>query len=261
MRSAGPPLGEYIGGRLYFGIKTCLNEAWLDEHGNVYAKGEERPSTASKHGVFVIDGAIRKGLLAQDKKSSQIIRPLAVGRSLKRWRIEHDDQWLIVTRIGTDLRQFPAILDYLKPFRRALEARADRGEKWWELRACAYYEVFDEEKIVWGNMGIKPQFTLDQDGNYVLAPANVIPTGDRYLLGLLNSSAAAYFFNEINIARGGNYLEFKPMYVTQFPIPTASPADRAAIAALAQKCLDACGVGCEKWEKEIDERVAGLYGL
>jgi len=41
----------------------------------------------------------------------------------------------------------------------------------------------------------------------------------------------------------------------------ASAADRSAIAALAQKCLDAKGVGCEASEKEIDERVAALYGL
>jgi hypothetical protein len=46
-----------------------------------------------------------------------------------------------------------------------------------------------------------------------------------------------------------------------FPIPNASAADRKAIAALAQKCLDAKGVGCEAWEAEIDERVAPLYGL
>ena len=34
-----------------------------------------------------------------------------------------------------------------------------------------------------------------------------------------------------------------------------------AIGALAQKCLGAGGIGCEAWEKEIDERVAPLYGL
>ncbi|HEY8666709.1 MAG TPA: hypothetical protein VIL86_08600 [Tepidisphaeraceae bacterium] len=38
-------------------------------------------------------------------------------------------------------------------------------------------------------------------------------------------------------------------------------ADRAAIGALAQKCLDAQGIGCAAWEQEIDERVAALYGL
>lgn len=31
--------------------------------------------------------------------------------------------------------------------------------------------------------------------------------------------------------------------------------------ALPQKCLDAKGLECEPWEKEIDERVAALYGL
>lgn len=31
--------------------------------------------------------------------------------------------------------------------------------------------------------------------------------------------------------------------------------------ALVQTCLDARCVGCEVWEREIDERVAGLYGL
>jgi len=28
-----------------------------------------------------------------------------------------------------------------------------------------------------------------------------------------------------------------------------------------QKCLDAKGVGVEKWEAEISDRVANLYGL
>jgi hypothetical protein len=45
------------------------------------------------------------------------------------------------------------------------------------------------------------------------------------------------------------------------PIPDASASDRKAIGTLAQKCLDAAGVGCEAWEKEIDERVSALYGL
>ena len=51
------------------------------------------------------------------------------------------------------------------------------------------------------------------------------------------------------------------MYVSKVPIPKAPDSERAAIAALVQKCLDAKGVGCEAWEKEIDARVAALYGL
>ncbi len=33
------------------------------------------------------------------------------------------------------------------------------------------------------------------------------------------------------------------------------------LAALVQKCLDAHGQNCEKWESEIDAIVARLYGL
>jgi hypothetical protein len=46
-------------------------------------------------------------------------------------------------------------------------------------------------------------------------------------------------------------------------IPTrhATPEEQAEIAALAQKCLGARGVGCEAWEAEIDARVERLYGV
>ncbi|MCC5609686.1 hypothetical protein LC612_23640 [Nostoc sp. CHAB 5834] len=49
--------------------------------------------------------------------------------------------------------------------------------------------------------------------------------------------------------------------MNKIPIPNASTTEREAISQLVQKCLDAKGVNCEKWEKEIDERVAALYGL
>ena len=94
-----------------------------------------------------------------------------------------------------------------------------------------------------------------------MAPANVIPLADLYLLGVLNSSTAKQFFEDISIQRNGNYLEFKPIYVSQISIPNASNTEREAISKLVQKCLDAKGVNCEIWEKEIDERVAALYGL
>ena len=32
-------------------------------------------------------------------------------------------------------------------------------------------------------------------------------------------------------------------------------------AAIVQKCRDTRGLACEQWEKEINERVEGLYGL
>ncbi len=49
--------------------------------------------------------------------------------------------------------------------------------------------------------------------------------------------------------------------MNKIPIPIASDSEKEAISKLVQKCLDAQGVDCEAWEKEIDDRVAALYGL
>jgi hypothetical protein len=59
----------------------------------------------------------------------------------------------------------------------------------------------------------------------------------------------------------GGYLRFFDQYVQQIPIPNSSPVEREAISSLVQKCLEAKGEGCEEYEREIDERVATLYGL
>ena len=49
--------------------------------------------------------------------------------------------------------------------------------------------------------------------------------------------------------------------MSKIPIPNASDSEKETISQLVQKCLDAKGVDCEAWEKEIDDRVAALYGL
>ncbi|WP_225225662.1 hypothetical protein [Komarekiella delphini-convector] len=48
--------------------------------------------------------------------------------------------------------------------------------------------------------------------------------------------------------------------MNKIPIPNASAIEREVISQLVQS-LDAKGVNCETWEKEIDERVAALYEL
>ena len=236
MSAAGMPLGEYVKGQIYYGVKTGFNKA------------------------FVIDGAKREELISQDPKSTEIIKPFAAGRDVKRWRIE-SNKWLIVTPIGVEIDDYPAIFEHMSQWQPELEKRYDKGNHWWELRTCSYYDAFEGPKIIWGNLSLEPNFAFSSDLLYTVAPANIIPLADLYLLGLLNSAASERFFDDVSIQRGGTYLEFKPVYVKQLPIPDASATDRDAISSLVQRCLDAEGVGCEQWEQEIDERVAFLYGL
>ncbi len=79
----------------------------------------------------------------------------------------------------------------------------------------------------------------------------------RYLLAILNSATAREWLTHCRRSKRHVY----PDDWKQLPIPTASAAVRSALGALAQKCLDARGIGCEAWEREIDERVAALYGI
>ncbi len=70
-----------------------------------------------------------------------------------------------------------------------------------------------------------------------------------------------WFIQQIAASRQGGFFEFKPMYVSQIPIVTATESECKAIETLVQKCLDAKGKGVEDIEKEIDKLVYQLYGL
>jgi hypothetical protein len=89
----------------------------------------------------------------------------------------------------------------------------------------------------------------------------LISSDDPFLLGVLNSSAVEDYYVELSAQVRGGYLRFFDQYVQQIPIPNSSPVEREAISSLVQKCLEAKGEGCEEYEREIDERVATLYGL
>jgi hypothetical protein len=237
MDRAGIPLGQYVNKQIFRGVLTGFNDA------------------------FIITGKKRAELIAQDPNSVEIIKPLAVGKDIQRWGIAQRDVWLIVTKIGVDMARYPAVMEHLCQWQPELEKRTDQGNHWWELRACAYYAAFDKPKIIYPEVAISPRFTLDLNNVYPLKTCFVIDSSDLYLLGVLNSeSFISYQREKQNTVRGG-YMMNSTIYVGATPIPNATSDQRAPIALLVQKCLDAKGVGCEAWEAEINTRVEALYGL
>lgn len=241
MEASSIPLSEYIKGKIYYGIKTGFNKA------------------------FFIDDTKRAELIAQDSKSAEIIKPLAVGKDIRQWCIEPKKHWLIVTYIGINIKRYPAIFKHLKQWQSELEKRYDKGNHWWELRACKYYDLFDKPKIVYPVIAKEPRFTFDTVGTFTNDKAFIVPTSDLYFLGILNSSSLWEYLKSICSTLGhvdeGGGLELRAIYMSKIPIPKASNTEREAISKLVQKCLDAKGIGCEEWEREINERVTALYGL
>ncbi|MEW5949676.1 MAG: TaqI-like C-terminal specificity domain-containing protein [Thermodesulfobacteriota bacterium] len=248
LRKAGQPLGEYVQGRFYYGIKTGFNEA------------------------FVIDDETRKRLISEDPKSKELIKPWLRGRDIKKWKAEWAGLYVIFTRRGTDIRQYPAIKKYLSQYREDLEPKNSgnqkRGRKpgsyeWFEIQDnIAYHKEFEQPKIIWGNLATKPKFTYDESSNYISAPANIIPTSDLSLLAVLNSPICKWWISLQAAVRSGGFLEYKPMYVETIPIISASNNQKAPIIERVNKILadpDSPDVPC--LEKEIDQLVYKLYNL
>jgi len=245
LRHSGTSLGEYAGGKFYRGIVTGLNKA------------------------FVIDQATRDRLVTEEPHSAQIIKPWLRGKDIKRWRIGWAELHVVFTRRGIHIGHYLAVRAYLMRFKDQLmpgKGRKPGSYKWFEIQdVTAYWEEFEKPKIIWPNLCIEPRFTYDSQEYYVSAPANILPIApDKlFLVGILNSSVVSWFMKQIAAERAGGFIEYKPIYVTQIPIPNTTPAQRAAIEALVRKLLDAEGQGPQvaEWERELNALVYGLYGL
>ena len=155
IRQVGVPLGDYVSGKIYRGVLTGLNEA------------------------FVIDADTRDKLIAKDPKSEDLIKPFLVGKDNKRYQPPKSDRFLIFTRRGVDIQQYPAIERHLLQFKERLmpkpkdwkgrkwTGRKPGDYKWYEIQdAIAYYEEFEKPKIIYPNICKKPEFTFDEDGWY-----------------------------------------------------------------------------------------------
>lgn len=241
MEEVGTPLGKYVEGQLYRGIVTGFNQA------------------------FVIDSAKRAELIAQDPKSAEIIKPLAVGDDVRKWRIRNSEKWLIVTSIGVEIKKYPAIFAHLSQWQPELEKRYDKGKYWWELRACDYYQAFEAPKIIYPDIAKESRFAFDQSCKYTNDLIFIIPISDLYLLGILNSHLVWSYLSHKSAVLGdaekGGRLRLKKIYMSKIPIPPASERDKARIETLVQQCLTAQGQAVAAYEAEIDAIVARLYGL
>ena len=71
IRKSGTPLGEYVQGRFYSGVK---------------------PGHASS---FVVSGKTKRELIAAHPSSREVFKPYLRGRDVKRWAVSHSDLWLI----------------------------------------------------------------------------------------------------------------------------------------------------------------------
>ena len=138
---------------------------------------------------------------------------------------------MIFTRHGIDIKKYPTIENYLLPFKERLMPKPNnykgkewKGRKpgayqWYEIQdTIDYFEEFEKPKMLFPDISMRGNFVFDQNGNYCVNTAYIIPVNDLYLLGILNSRLVTFFYKNLsNIFRGG-YLRFIYQYLVQIPI-------------------------------------------
>ena len=271
LKAIGKPLGKYVKGKIYRGVTTGLNEA------------------------FVIDKKIKDRLIKEDLKSAELIKPFLLGKDIKRYELHIQNRYLIFTRRGVDIKQYPAIQKYLLTFKEKLmpkpkDWRSDNWKgrkpglyKWYEIQdSTDYFPEFEKPKVMLPDISLKGNFTFDDDGHYSANTAYIIGNSDKYLLGILNSRLTTFIYRGMSSTYLGGYLRFIQQYLEQLPIRTIDfnkPSEKAThdkLVSLVNRMLELHkkknflppSAERDKIESEIavtdekiDDIVYGLYGI
>ena len=222
--------------------------------------------------AFIINKEIKDELVQKSSKNAEIIRPIILGKNIKRYQCINGDTWLINSHNGIKTQniqpvnlesEYPTVLDHLRNFLPKIKERADQGNQWYNLRNCAYLNEFDKPKIVWSNLATSNQFSFISDPMILCAPSNFISTDNLYLLGVLNSKLADYYIKQLGVTRNGGYFEYKPMFVEQLPIPKVSEDKQTEISQLVSQILKLKENNGDttNLETQIDNIVFDIYQL
>ncbi|MEO8150447.1 MAG: Eco57I restriction-modification methylase domain-containing protein [Bacteroidia bacterium] len=270
IKSQSVSLFEYTKGSAHYGIKTGLTEA------------------------FLIDKKTKEQLINNDLNSERFIKPFLQGRNIKPYASSKAENWLILIPKGFTIKRnlppnninyvkepeprygnmpyddawewfkenYPAIANHLLPYKAKAEARTDKGDFWWELRACDYYNEFEQPKIMYQVLQVKPCFIYDDTNQYCNNSMWIIPKDDKCLVGILNSKMGWWLIsNYCTAIQNGFQLIWK--YFGQIPIPTITLIQEKQMNDLVDKVIlkKQQGKDTTHNEKKIDELVYSLYNL
>ncbi|WP_441708910.1 type IIG restriction enzyme/methyltransferase [Helicobacter pylori] len=278
MESVGTPLKDWDI-QIYRGILTGANEAFI-----ITTEKREEILNACK-------------TQEERKRTEALIKPILRGKDIKRYSYEWADLWVIFipwhfpnTNNPKNMEEneqdfsihYPIIYSHLlshkdKLLKRNKDETGKRYE-WYCLQrwAANYYQEFEKEKIVYGEIVQEPRFYLDNGecelGYFYAEATSFILTGEhlRYLLGMLHSKLITFAFKTF-YAGGGlgeSGYRYKKAFIERLPIPKITPQNQK----LAHKITDGAKAileakekdpkaNTQELEKEIDTLVYQLYNL
>jgi len=189
---------------------------------------------------------------------------------MKRYQYPKPVTYLLYIDWNFDIAKYPVIEAHLMQYEAELVARSEVKAKrypWFALERprMEIQQEFAKTKIVFPDIASAASYTIDTNGSYLSNTGYIIPLDDKFLLGILNSSIMDVFFRSLSNTIRGGYLRFIRQYVEQLPIPAATAAEQAAIAALVTQILAAKAADpaadTREAEAQVDALVAALYGV
>jgi hypothetical protein len=161
------------------------------------------------------------------------------GRDIKRYGYEFADLYLIATfpSLKIDIEKYPAVKKHLLSFGmkrleqtgkeykvngETIKARKKTTNKWFETQdSISYWDDFNRQKIVWGEISDKTKFALDMNGDYYAEATSFLMTGTKlaYLVCYLNSTLSEYLFSKIGTTTGVGTVRWKKFKIEQLYIP------------------------------------------
>jgi len=251
---------------------------------NILAKIQSHKTIEEKFGRCfrgIITG-LNEAFVTENKLGSySVLRDVYDGKDLKKWATPRSFKKMIVFESKSTSKNFgklsedvafekmketyPEIFNHLEPFKEKALMRFDKGEFWWELRNCAYYDFFEKPKIIFPNLQNNNKFAFDETGVYLNAPAVFLPSNDKALLAVLNSKVVWHFLKSVCVIRSGGYIEVKPQYFEQIPIPNFDDNIKTKLTELAEIAIREKNnnqqADIKTVETQIDQLVYQLYEL
>ena len=269
LKSQMTTLGDYVGGESYRGILSGLSKAFnisLDKANELISQDNDsikvlRPFLQGRGLVAYGEAKAGSALVYIPKgftlNGMGIVITEEDKRNNRNWKEElmpsEEDAWQWFSS------NYPAVSDWLLYFKKEAKARQDKGDYWWELRACDYYDKFAKHKLFYQVFQTKPCFVYDESSTFCNNSMYFMTVPDKALLALLCSKVGWWLIMEFcpRIQNGAQLIwdNFR-----QIPVPEELPDElnNYAEKMMSSRLDDA---ECLRISKLIDKTVSEIYGL
>ncbi len=215
--------------------------------------------------AFVLEKHDYSDWLANDSASFSLLRNWMTGDDVAKWLPERQSENRLLLVKKGDTKQlllssgkalfvedefeawsvfsskYPAASRWLKKHEERCKKRSDRGDFWWELRACDYYDAFEKTAVLYPEMSQGPKFCSKTRGTICNNKTFFLPISAEHLLAYLNSSVAWFLLGGLcSSLRGGEWrLELRTDYLKRLPFPKFSDSQIKALSNCASAAVNA----------------------